>query len=152
MKGPGSGRKEAPRPANSTELCMTALLRASRAALTSVTAVLGRPPLQMPGMGCGRTPTWRADKASGCHVTRAVAQTGLPPADLPSSFLLSLPLFYSPLPSPPLHDPPSAPGRPLPNRIPREQARPLQSETLPGQGMRRGSMSPPLEEGQKFHS
>lgn len=43
MKGPGSGRKEAPRPANSTELCMTALLRASRAALTSVTAVLGRP-------------------------------------------------------------------------------------------------------------
>lgn len=43
MKGPGSARKGTARPASYRALSTTALLRASGAILTLVTAVLGSP-------------------------------------------------------------------------------------------------------------
>lgn len=140
MKGPGSAGKEAARPASYTALCLTALLRAPGAILTLVTAVLGSPAASNADargwLRSGRTPTWRADKAKGCHVTRAVAQTSLPPADLPSP----------PLPSS------ARPARSSRRRPAGSLARSLAAiGEHPGPGMPRSSSSPP-DEGQKFPS
>jgi hypothetical protein len=144
MKGPGSAGKAAARPACSTALCKTALLRAPWAILTSVTAASAADARGW--LRSGRTPTWREDKASGCHVTRAVAQTRLPPADVPSS----------PLPFPPLPSPPQPAQRAPPAAAPQDRvlARPpaRRNRRTPQIGGCRGARCPPQDEGQKFLS
>lgn len=158
MKGPGSARKEAAHPASYRALSSTAQLRAPGATLTLVIEVLGSPAASTADaqgwLRSGRTPTWRADKTSGCHVTWAVAQTRLPPVDLPSSFLLSLPSSY-PLFSPPLSSllsPLSSPSTARPARSSPSTARHNRRTTPPRPGDGAGLDVPPSDERQKFLS